>query len=116
MGFSGIGIWEILLIIVVALIVLGPSKIPEIARKLGQAVRAIRKASTELTTAVTREVESEKSTASAPETDVSRRDTESSTYPSATLRNYADALSGASLPSVSALLFVLSSIIQYSIF
>jgi Tat protein translocase TatB subunit len=81
MGFSGIGIWEVLLIIVVALIVLGPSKIPEIARKLGQAVRAIRKASTELTTAVTREVESEKSTASAPETDVSRRDTESSTYP-----------------------------------
>jgi sec-independent protein translocase protein TatA len=56
MGFSGIGIWEIVLIIVVALIVLGPGKIPEIARKLGQAVRAIRKASADLTTAVSREM------------------------------------------------------------
>ncbi len=56
MGFSGIGIWEIVLIIVVALIVLGPGKIPEIARKLGKAVRAIRKASADLTTAVSREM------------------------------------------------------------
>jgi sec-independent protein translocase protein TatA len=57
MGFSGIGIWEILLILIVALIVLGPSKVPEIARKLGQAIRAIRKASAELTTAVTKELD-----------------------------------------------------------
>ena len=59
MGFSGIGIWEILLILVVALIVLGPKRLPEIARTLGKTVRAIKKASTDLTTAVTREVEAQ---------------------------------------------------------
>ena len=57
MGFSGIGIWEILLIIIVAIIVLGPGRIPEIARSLGKAFRAIRKASSDLTTTVTRELE-----------------------------------------------------------
>ena len=55
--FSGIGIWEVLLIIVVVLIVLGPHKVPEIARKLGQIVRTIRRASTDLSAAVTRELE-----------------------------------------------------------
>jgi Tat protein translocase TatB subunit len=57
MGFSGIGIWEILLILIVALIVLGPGKLPEVARTLGKALRAIKKASTDLTTAVTRELD-----------------------------------------------------------
>ena len=60
MGFSGIGIWEILLILVVALIVLGPRRLPEIARTLGKAVRAIRKASTDLTTNINRELEETK--------------------------------------------------------
>ena len=57
MGFSGIGIWEILLILIVALIVLGPRRVPEIARKLGQVVRAVRKASNDLSTAITREID-----------------------------------------------------------
>ena len=57
MGFSGIGIWEILLILIVALIVLGPTRLPEVARTLGKTIRAIRKASTDLTTTVARELE-----------------------------------------------------------
>jgi sec-independent protein translocase protein TatA len=57
MDFFGIGPWEIFLILIVALLVIGPGKIPEIARTLGRTVRAIRKASAELTTAVTRELE-----------------------------------------------------------
>jgi sec-independent protein translocase protein TatA len=57
MGFSGIGIWEILLILIVALIVLGPGKLPGVARTLGKALRAIKKASADLTTAVTRELD-----------------------------------------------------------
>jgi Tat protein translocase TatB subunit len=57
MGFLGIGTWEILLILILALIILGPGKLTEFARTLGKIVRAIRKASTELTTAVTRELE-----------------------------------------------------------
>lgn len=58
MDFFGIGGWEILLILVITLIVLGPGKIPEIARTLGRTIRAIRKASSDLTVAVTRELES----------------------------------------------------------
>ena len=57
MDFFGIGGWEILLILIVALIIMGPGKIPEIARTMGRTVRAIRKASAELTTAVTRELD-----------------------------------------------------------
>jgi sec-independent protein translocase protein TatA len=70
MDFFGIGPWEILLIIVIALIVVGPGRIPEIARTLGKTVRAIRRAGAELTTAVTKELETAEKAGkqSAPET------------------------------------------------
>jgi Tat protein translocase TatB subunit len=64
--FSGIGIWEVLLIIVVILVVLGPQRVPEIARKLGQIVRTIRRASTDFSTAVTRELDITKEKPSLP--------------------------------------------------
>ena len=57
MGFFGIGTWEILLILVLALIIWGPGRLPEIARTLGRTVRALKKASFDLTTAVTKEIE-----------------------------------------------------------
>ena len=57
MEFFGIGPWELLLILVIALIVVGPGKLPQIARTLGKTVRAVRKASAELTTAVSKELE-----------------------------------------------------------
>jgi Tat protein translocase TatB subunit len=60
MGFSGIGIWEILLILIVALIVLGPGRLPAIARTLGKTLRAIKKASADLTVNITRELETTK--------------------------------------------------------
>ncbi len=60
MDLFGLGGGEILLILVVGLILFGPGKIPEIARSLGKTVHAFRKASLELTTAVTREIEEEK--------------------------------------------------------
>ena len=59
MGFLDMGPLEILLILVVALIIWGPHKIPEIARTLGKAVRALRKATYDLTSAVTKEIEME---------------------------------------------------------
>ena len=60
MGFLGIGTWEILLILILALIILGPGKLTEIAKTLGKTVRAIRKASVDLTTAITRELDATK--------------------------------------------------------
>ena len=57
MDFLGIGAGEILLILVLALILLGPGKITDVARTLGKTMRAIKKASTDLTATVTRELE-----------------------------------------------------------
>ena len=61
MGFSGIGIWEIVLIIVVILLVVGPHRLPEIARTLGKAFRTIKKASSDLSSSINKEIEETKS-------------------------------------------------------
>lgn len=60
MGFSGIGIWEIVLIFVVIIIVLGPHRLPEIARTLGKWLRAIRKAGSDFTYSIDKELEESK--------------------------------------------------------
>ncbi|ACB07872.1 twin-arginine translocase TatA/TatE family subunit [Candidatus Korarchaeum cryptofilum] len=44
MQFGGLGIWEILLLVLIALILFGPRKLPELARAMGEAVREFRKA------------------------------------------------------------------------
>jgi len=67
MGFLGIGTGEILLILILALIILGPGKIPEIARTLGRTIRAIKKASADLTSTVTRELETTQSKPASPQ-------------------------------------------------
>lgn len=41
-----IGPWELILILVVALIVVGPGKLPEVAKSLGKATREFKKATT----------------------------------------------------------------------
>jgi sec-independent protein translocase protein TatB len=56
MGFLGIGTWEIVLILILALIIVGPAKLNETARTLGKIVRTIRKTSSDFTAAVTREL------------------------------------------------------------
>ena len=56
MGFFDMGPLEILFILVLALIIWGPGKIPEVARTLGRLVYTLRKTTADLTTAVTREI------------------------------------------------------------
>ncbi len=56
-GFLGIGFWEILLIFIIILALLGPRRLPEIAARLGTFFRRLRRASYDLTTQLTREVE-----------------------------------------------------------
>ena len=59
MGFLDIGIGEILLILIVALIIWGPGRVVEVGRTLGRIVRTLRKASLDLTTQITKELEAE---------------------------------------------------------
>ena len=53
------GIMEIVLVLVVALIIWGPGKIPEIARTFGKFMSAMKKMSFDLTTQVKKELELE---------------------------------------------------------
>jgi len=56
MDFLGIGPLELLLILAILMVVLGPEKIPDIARRLGRAVRAFRGATTSLAQELEKEV------------------------------------------------------------
>lgn len=58
MDFLGIGPLELLLIALILMVVLGPERMPNLARRLGRAVRAFRGASTDLTREIEREVRS----------------------------------------------------------
>lgn len=57
MDFFGIGLGEVLLILVVALIIWGPKRLPQIARTMGKTIRALRKATYDITSQVTRELD-----------------------------------------------------------
>jgi len=59
MDFFGLGSGEILLIIIVALIIWGPGKLPEIARTIGKAVSSLRQTSSDLTAQIKKELEVE---------------------------------------------------------
>ena len=48
-----------MLILVVALIIFGPGRIPEIARTIGRVARNLRKATSGLTTTITKEIDGE---------------------------------------------------------
>ncbi len=57
MDFFGIGIGEILLVLMIALIIWGPRRMVEIARTLGKLMHTLRKATSDLTATVTKEIE-----------------------------------------------------------
>ena len=57
MDFFGIGPMEILLVLVIALIIFGPEKLPGIGRTMGRVMRNLKKATFDLTTQVTKELE-----------------------------------------------------------
>jgi sec-independent protein translocase protein TatA len=50
-----IGLWEILLVLAVALIVFGPAKLPELGRSIGNGLKEFRKATKELKDSVSLE-------------------------------------------------------------
>lgn len=46
--FGKIGLWEILIIMLVALIIFGPAKLPELGKSIGSGLREFKKATREL--------------------------------------------------------------------
>lgn len=64
MDFLGIGPWELLLILFVGLLVMGPTKLPEMARTVGRITRQLRKVVTDATQELTAEVDESKKTVS----------------------------------------------------
>jgi len=60
MGFFGIGTGEILIILVIALIIVGPHKLPELAKMLGKGFTEFKKAADDLKDSVTTEIHIEK--------------------------------------------------------
>jgi len=60
MDFFGIGPLELLLILIILIVVVGPEKMPDIMRRLGRAVRAFRGATTQITQEIEKEMKSVK--------------------------------------------------------
>jgi sec-independent protein translocase protein TatA len=55
--FWGIGFGEVLVILVIALIVLGPARVTEFGKMLGKMVRSLKQATSALTSQITKEME-----------------------------------------------------------
>ncbi|NEQ33726.1 MAG: TatA/E family twin arginine-targeting protein translocase [Leptolyngbya sp. SIO4C5] len=66
MNIFGIGLPEMALIFIVALLVFGPKKLPEIGRSLGKAIRGFQEASREFETEFKREAERIEKTVTEP--------------------------------------------------
>ncbi len=60
MEFMGIGPMELLLILLIALIVFGPKRLPEISMQMGKFMRFIRQASLDITKELNQELQSTK--------------------------------------------------------
>ena len=59
MGLMGVGTAEVLMILLVALLVIGPNKVVGFGRTMGKIMRAIKKASFDITSSITKELELE---------------------------------------------------------
>ncbi len=66
----GIGMTELVVIMVVALIVFGPTRLPELARSLGRAMGEFRRASTDIRQTFNEAVQEPKPAPAAPPTPV----------------------------------------------
>ncbi len=60
MDLLGVGTAEVLMVLLVAILVIGPGRIVEFARKAGKIMHTLKKATTDLTSTVTKELEEEK--------------------------------------------------------
>lgn len=55
-GFLGIGFWEILLVFVIVIALLGPRRLPEVASRMGTLLRRLKAATHDMTSELTKDV------------------------------------------------------------
>jgi sec-independent protein translocase protein TatA len=55
----GIGMQELIIILILALIIFGPGKLPDVGRAVGKSISEFKKASKEITDEVTKETKEE---------------------------------------------------------
>jgi len=60
MEFFGMGVGEVLLVLVIALIIWGPGRVVDVGRTLGKMMHNLKKATSDLTTQITSETEEKK--------------------------------------------------------
>ena len=81
---GNIGVPELIVIFVVALLVFGPRKLPEIGKSLGKALKEFQRARSELISTVeeeVRKIESETTTTSSPTASNAHTDSQPDSYP-----------------------------------
>ena len=72
MDFMGIGPLEVLLVLIIGFLLLGPDKLPGMAAKAGQLYRNFKKATFDLTKTISEDVSSEKKTISEDVSSISK--------------------------------------------
>jgi len=60
MEFFGMGLGEVLLVLVLAMVIWGPGKVVNVGKTLGKMMHNLKKATSDLTTQITSEAEDEK--------------------------------------------------------
>lgn len=61
--FGRIGPMELILILVIALVIFGPSKLPEVGRSLGKAINEFKNSSREITEDITKTINNDEKNA-----------------------------------------------------
>ena len=78
--FGSIGMPELIIILVIALIIFGPRKLPELGKSLGRSINEFKKASTELQNTLEREIETEERKERDEKTAKAEQDTASAAF------------------------------------
>ena len=103
MGLPNIGPIELIIILAVLLLVVGPRRLPEMGQAVGKTIREFRKASTEITdsTTLTSDVKKVSPAAAAPVTAAASGSPAPVSAPAAAAAPATDSLAGAPLTDVS---------------